>query len=182
MAATFSLAGGSARVGRLFLRLALLSLSIASLAAWLGIEQRQLFLRSEVELAVRAFICTGILAVWREADRRTRANRDFEPLFEHFGTNIAFWGALILTADHDTRWTGLLIALVLAALSLYHGVRRHRELFVIYAVVYGLVAIDIVVLNELTGRIALPAYLTFSTAIAIGALITTHFRFRRAPA
>jgi hypothetical protein len=155
-----------------------LSLSIASLAAWLGIEQREIFIHSNVELAIRAFICTAILAIWRAIDRRS----DFKPLFEHFGTNIAFWGALILTADRDTRWTGLVIALVLAALSLAHGVQRSRELFVIYAVVYGLIAVDIVVMDHLTGNIAQSAYLSLSTIAAIGALIAIHFRFRRVPA
>jgi hypothetical protein len=160
---------------------AVLSLSIASVAAWLGVEQRELFLHSEVELAIRAFICTGILAVWREVDRKTRANRDFEPLFEHFGTNIAFWGGLILTFDRDTRWLGLVVTLVLAVASLYHGVRRSRELFVIYAVVYGLIGIDIVVLDRLVHwtRMWTPAYLIVSTVAAVGALITIHFRFRR---
>src|SRR6266536_5291931 len=158
---------------------AVMSLSIASLAAWLGIEQREVFVQSEVELAIRAFICTAILALWREVDIRVRAGPEFEPLFEHFGTNIAFWGALILTVNRDTRWTGLLIAMVLAALSLYHGVSRHRELFVIYAVVYGLIAIDIVILDRELGQIAEAAYVVFSTALAIAALIMVHFRFRK---
>jgi len=54
------------------------------------------------------------LGARREIDRRARSIRDFEPLFEHFAANLAFWGALIFTTDRDTRWFGLAIALVLA--------------------------------------------------------------------
>ena len=162
---------------------AVLSLSIASLAAWLGIEQREIFIHSDIELAIRAFTCTAILAIWREVDQRTHKGEDFQPLFEHFATNIAFWGALILTFDRDTRWTGLVIALVLAALSLTHGVRKSRELFVIYAVVYGLMAIDIVALDRFfRGTTAEAAYVAVSTILAIGTLIAIHFRFRRVAA
>jgi predicted membrane protein DUF2157 len=155
---------------------AVLSLSIVALAAWLGIEQREVFIRSQVELAIRAFICAGIVAIWRIFDRR------FHTLLEHFGANFAFWGALILTGEKDTRWLGLLLTMLFAGLSLYHGVRRSRELFVIYAVVYGLIAIDIVVLDHLRGEIAASSYLVVSTIAAIGALIAIHFRFRRGTA
>ena len=161
---------------------AVLSLSIAAFAAWLGIEQHHAFIAGDVELAIRAFVCAGALGVWREADRRIRSRGDFSPLFEHFGTNIAFWGALVLAADRDTRWMGLLIALGMAAASVVFGVRRSREPFIIYGVVYGLVAIDIIVLQRLHGATAESLYLTVSTIAAIATLIAIHFRFRRAAA
>ena len=123
-----------------------LQLSIAALAAWMGIERRaEILFTATTDLALRAFACAAILVAWREIDRRVRPIRNFEPLFEHFAANLAFWGALIFTVDRDTRWYGLVIALVLAAFSLVHGFRRRRELFVIYAYVYGLIAVDIVV-------------------------------------
>ena len=46
----------------------LLSLSIAALAAWLGIERRTLDF--SVDLAPRAFLCAALLIAWREIHRR----------------------------------------------------------------------------------------------------------------
>ncbi|HEY8849096.1 MAG TPA: DUF2157 domain-containing protein, partial [Thermoanaerobaculia bacterium] len=87
---------------------ALLSLSIAALAAWMGIERRvEVLFSATADLALRAFACAAILVAWREIDRRLRLARDFEPFFEHFATNLAFWGALIFTSERDTRWLGL---------------------------------------------------------------------------
>jgi hypothetical protein len=162
---------------------ALLSLSIAALAAWMGIERRaEVLFNATTDLALRAFACAAILVAWREIDRRLRLARDFEPFFEHFATNLAFWGALIFTADRDTRWLGLVIALALATFSLIYGFRRRRELFVIYAYVYGLIAVDIVVSSFLHDQILSASYLLLSTVAAIVALFVTHMRFRRVQA
>jgi hypothetical protein len=155
-----------------------LSLSIAALAAFLGVEKRGLF-RTDVEYAVRAFLCASMVMLWREADRRLRTRRDFEPLFDHFAANFAFWGALILTGNRDTRLLGLAMALVLAAFSLRHGFRGCRELFVIYAVVYALIATDVLILDWIGGRIFATAFVLVSTVVAIGALFMIHFRFPR---
>ena len=163
---------------------ALLSLSIAALAAWMGIERRaEILFTATTDLALRAFACAAILVAWREIDRRVRPIRNFEPLFEHFAANLAFWGALIFTVDRDTRWYGLVIALVLAAFSLVHGFRRRRELFVIYAYIYGLIAVDIVVIADfLHEEIVVASYLLLSTVAVIVALFVTHMRLRRAEA
>jgi hypothetical protein len=162
---------------------ALLSLSIAALAAWMGIERRaDILFTATTDLALRAFACAAILVAWREIDRRLRSIRDFEPLFEHFAANLAFWGALIFTTERDTRLLGLAIALALATFSLVHGFRRRRELFVIYAYVYGLIAVDIVVGNFLHDEIVLASYLLLSTVAVIVALFVTHMRFRKAEA
>ncbi len=155
-----------------------LSLSVAALAAFLGMEKGGLF-RTDVEYAVRAFVCASVVMLWREADRRLRTDRDFEPLFDHFAANFAFWGALILTGNRDTRLLGFAVALVLAALSLRHGFRGRRELFVIYAVVYALIAADILILDWAGGRIFATAFVLVSTVVAVGALFVIHFRFRR---
>ena len=162
---------------------ALLSLSIAALAAWMGIERRvEVLFSATADLALRAFACAAILVAWREIDRRLRLARDFEPFFEHFATNLAFWGALIFTSERDTRWLGLVIALALATFSLIHGFRRRRELFVIYAYIYGLIAVDIVVFDFLHDEIVIASYLLLSTVAAIVALFVTHMRFRRVKA
>jgi hypothetical protein len=152
---------------------AVLSLSIAALAAWLGIEKHEIF-ASHTDLAYRAFICAAILLIWRIANRKT----DFTPLFDHSATNIAFWGALTLTADDATRVIGLLLTLIFAAGALKYGLRRRRELFLMYAGVYALIAIDIVIVDWLHGTIVTAAYLLVSTIAAIAALFVIHVRFQ----
>ena len=152
---------------------AVLSLSIAALAAWLGVERRDIF-RTEAELAMRAFICAGVVALWRVLNRRP----DFTPLFEHFAINIAFWGSLILTATRSTRFLGLLVTLTLAGAVLFLGVRSRRELFVIYAAVYALIALDIVIVGFIPEPIIAAIYLLFSTIVAITGLFVIHARFQ----
>jgi len=52
----------------------LLSLSIGALAGWLGIERKlEIIFSSNIDLAIRTFVCAAILAAWREIDRRARA-------------------------------------------------------------------------------------------------------------
>src|SRR5258705_12396035 len=104
---------------------AVLSLSVAALAAWLGVEMNQIF-SSHTDLAWRAVICAAILIVWRFANRKEQ----FASLFENSAKNIAFWGAITLTADEPTRPVGFLVTLLFAALSMTYGLRKRRELFV----------------------------------------------------
>ena len=73
-------------------------------------------------------------------------------------------------------------ALALAIFSLIHGFRRRRELFVIYAYIYGLIAVDILVIDFLHDQIVVTSYLLVSTVAAIVALFVTHMRFRRVEA
>ena len=153
---------------------AVLSLSVAALASWFGIEKHEIF-SSNTDFAFRAFICAAVLLTWRVANRKA----DFNGLFEHAATNIAFWGALSLTFDPSTKYTGLLVTAIFAAGSLTYGLRSRRELFVMYAGVYGLIAIDAVVVDWIHEPILASFYLLISTIAAIAALFATHVRFQK---
>src|SRR5712691_2097861 len=152
---------------------AVLSLSIAAFATWLGIEKRDIF-SSETDFAYRAFICAAVLLIWRAANRKT----DFNSLFEHSATNIAFGGTLTLTAASATKYAGLLLTLIAAAGSLIYGLKGRRELFVMYAGVYALIAIDMVVVDLIHEGIFVAFYLLVSTIAAIAALFAIHVRFQ----
>jgi len=152
---------------------AVLSLSIAALATWLGIEKRDIF-SSETDFAYRTFICAAVLLIWRSANRKT----DFNSLFEHSATNIAFWGTLTLTAASATKYIGLLLTLIVAAGSLIYGLKGRRELFVMYAGVYALIAIDMVIVDLIHEGIFVAFYLLVSTIAAIAALFAIHVRFQ----
>lgn len=158
----------------------LLSLSITSLAAWLRIESRPLdVFDSSPDESLRMFLAAAIVVVWRFADRRSRRSRSFEPVFDHFAANLALYAALSLTFDSDTRSVGALLTVVLAAIVITYGVRTRSESFSLYAYVYGVIAIDIFVVDALSGDTERLLYLVVSTIIAIIGLFLLHAVFRR---
>jgi hypothetical protein len=157
-----------------------LSLSIASLASWLGIERRGLdaIFDSPVATADRAFVCAAIVIVWRLVDRALRRATTFSSLFDHSAANLAFWGALILAAHRETREVGCVIAIALAIASMIYGLRAREAAFVIYAWVYGVVALDIAVCSAINDAGLIFFYLLVSTVAAIAGLFITHARMR----
>jgi hypothetical protein len=160
-----------------------LSLSVASLAAWLGIERRSVaaMFDAAVETAVRSFVCAGIVVVWRVIDRKLWPDTTFSSLFDNAAANFAFWGALILAAHNETRLTGCLLAVALAAASMLYGYRTRNGTFVIYAWVYGTIAIDIAVCSAIDFDYAVLTlfYLLISTVAAIVGLFISYTRLRR---
>jgi len=158
-----------------------LSLSVASLAAWLGIERRSVdaIFEAPVATAGRAFVCAAIVVAWRAIDRKLRPATTFSSLFDHAAANLAFWASLILAAHDATRLTGCLIAIALAAASMVYGQRTREGTFVIYAWVYGTIAVDIAVCNAIHDEIFITFYLLVSTIAAIVGLFLTHARLRR---
>jgi hypothetical protein len=159
-----------------------LSLSVASLAAWLGIERRtaDAIFDSASGTAGRAFLCAAIVAAWRVIDRKVRPATTFSSLFDHFAANLAFWGSLILAFKDATRLLGCAIAIVLAAASTRSGNRTREGTFVIYAWVYGTIAVDIAVCNAINEGVLIAFYLLISTVAAIVGLFVSHALLRRA--
>jgi len=159
---------------------ALLSLSISALAAWLGIEQRvRTMFDSSTDTSIRAFFGAGLVLLWRVADRRARPARTFEPVFDHFAANLALLGSIVLTFDSATRVVGTLLTLVVAAVVIVHGVRKTTAIFVLYAYVYAVVAVDVLVVDWLHGETSILLYLIASTISAIVGLFVLHARLRR---
>ncbi|HEV7429412.1 MAG TPA: DUF2157 domain-containing protein [Thermoanaerobaculia bacterium] len=159
-----------------------LSLSVASLAAWLGIERRNVdaIFSAPSSTSGRAFLCAAIVVIWRVIDRKLRPATTFSSLFDHFATNLAFWGSLILAFKDDTRLLGCAIAIVLAVASMLYGRRTREGTFVIYAWVYGTIAVDIAVCNAIHDEVIVTFYLLISTIAAIVGLFLSHARLRRA--
>lgn len=158
-----------------------LSLSVASLAAWLGIERRSVdaIFDAPVDTAGRAFICAAIVLGWRVADKFARRATTFSSLFDHAAANLAFWGALTLAVHKETRPLGCAIAVVLAIASMLYGRRTGEGTFIIYAWVYGTIAIDIAVCNAIDEEVLITLYLLVSTVAAIAGLFISYVRMRR---
>ncbi len=170
-----------------------LSLSISSLAAFLGIERNfERVFDSTTDLAVRAFLCSSIVFAWRALDIEvrkraagtpSRAPYAFSAVFAHFATNLAFWGALILAFDRSTRTWGCVLAVLFAIGSAWYGVREREEMFVVYAWIYGVIAVDVFVIGQIgPEEVFLALYLIVSAIAAIVGLRMTHVRMREAAA
>ena len=156
-----------------------LSLSITALAAYIGVERRTAAIfNSGAEFATRAFATAAVVAVWRLIQKR----RAFQPVFDHAAANLAFWGALALLFEDRTRLLGAALGVAFAALSAWHGRRRGEEAFVIYAWVYGTIAIDVLICDLLNEETLIYLYLIVSTIAAIVGLFVTHARMRKAAA
>jgi hypothetical protein len=153
-----------------------LSLSIAALAAYIGVERRvEAVLFHSADFARRAFLTAAIVAVWRLAQRK----KAFNAVFDHAIAHLSFWGALALTFDDDTRLVGAILTLGIAALSAWYGWRQREEAFVVYAWVYGAIAVDVQACDWLNGRTGCAAFIVVSTIVAIVAIFNTHSRMRK---
>jgi hypothetical protein len=159
-----------------------LSLSVASLAAWLGIERRSVdaIFDAPEATAWRAFVCSAIVVAWRVIDRKLRPATTFSSFFDHAAANLAFWGALALAAHEETRLLGCAIAVVLAAAAMFYARRTREATFVIYAWVYGTIAFDIAVIDIIHDSIFDTFYMLISTIAAIVGLFLSYARIRRA--
>lgn len=156
-----------------------LSLSIAALAAYIGVERRvDTLFDGSIETGVRAIACSAVVLVWRELDRRAAKAKNFSPVFEHFSANLAFWGALILVFRHDSRLIGAALAVVFAVASVAWGLRTNAVAFVLYAYVYGIIAVDVLVCTALHDDALVALYIIFSSVVAIVGLFITYSRFR----
>ncbi|HEX7190007.1 MAG TPA: DUF2157 domain-containing protein [Thermoanaerobaculia bacterium] len=155
-----------------------LSVALASLAAWLGVQRSlNTLFGSSRDTAVRAFVCAAIVFAWRLIDARYRKLRTFSPLFDHYAANLAFWGSLILCADKDLRLLGCALALGLAAASAIYGVKTRNEMFLIYACIYGVIALDVAVVDLVPDLAAL--FIMMSSIVAVVSLFLIHAQMRK---
>lgn len=149
-----------------------LSLSVMALAGWIGFDKERRF----DELWLPALITAAVLLVWREVDRRWRGDA-FSRLFEHFAANIALAGGLTLIARDEVP--GCLITMTLAMMVITWGIRTHHEPFVLYGFVYGVIALDVLLIDTWFGtdKEAM-VVIVLSMIAAVVSLIALHGRFR----
>jgi len=147
-----------------------LSLSVAALAAWLGIERNvEMIFEANTETGVRALLCAAIVVVWRLINRR----RTFDDVFDHFIAHLAFLGGVLLV--HDREWVGLFLVAVFAIAA----VRRRTEAFIVYAWGYGTIAVISFIWQHVHDD-ALGLLLTMAACVVlIVGLIVSHGRFKR---
>lgn len=153
-----------------------LSLSITSFAAWMGVERNA----QAHDLALPAFGCAVLLVVWREVDVRLQreAFTPFSRSFEHFAANIALLGSLTLLDDRTTRGAGAALTVAIAALVIWWGFRSRSESFVLYAVVYAVIAVAAFLILTLQAELVAMLILIAAVIGTIVALLMLHARFK----
>lgn len=160
----------------------LLSLSIAALATWMGVERRQFdffYVRNELDTALRAFTCAGLVLLWRWLHGRYGKEPAFARVFEHFAANLLLWGGLSLVFDAETRPAGTLVTVLVAAGVIAWGFRTRAEAFVLYGFVYAVIAVNVFVIEQIGDEALGLLFIVVSMIAAIGALIALHGKFRR---
>ena len=151
-----------------------LSLSLASLAAWFGVGTHAVtFLNDHIVSGWSALACAAVTLVWREIHRRAGGAENLREVFEHFAVNVAFLGCIILSSHPATRIWGVAFALVLGAASVTLGLKSLREAFVVYGVLYTAVDVCIVVMDILHD--GAPALLLLLLAVLGAAVLLVHW-------
>lgn len=151
----------------------LLSLSIVALGSWIGFDRTQ----RPSQITLPAFATSAALLMWRELDRRVHGPT-FSRTFEHFAANIALFGGLTLL-DDGQHPVAVIVTLLVAALVIRWGFATRHEPFVVYAVVYAVIAAIVFVTLEGSGGAASLATVALAIAIAVVTLIALHRRFAR---
>ncbi len=158
----------------------LLSLAITALGGYLGFDKDRGF----VDVALPAFELAALLIAWRAIDSKLppSANRQppavsFARTFEHFAANAALIGGLSLMDDQVAL--GGLLTIAIAIAVIVWGFRTRHEPFVLYGVVYGIIAADWMLL-ELVDRFEALAFLVIlvSMIAAVAGLLFLHARFK----
>jgi hypothetical protein len=149
-----------------------LSLSIVAFAGWIGFDKTLPF----DQLYIPALIAAALLVVWREVDRRWRGDA-FSRTFEHFAANIALSGGLTMLVNDTVP--GSLLLMAIAAIVIAWGFRTRAEAFVLYGIVYGVIALDALLIEVFfnTWKTAL-LVVVLSMIGTVAALIALHARFR----
>jgi hypothetical protein len=152
----------------------LLSVSVASLAGWLGVQGQTLSLVAWGQLlhqsGWRALSCAMLLVGWREAHRRMGGVRPFLSVLDHAACNLACWGALAWCVNAGTRVAGLAVLGMLALFAVRVGLRRGQELFVAYGIGYATFGLCVVEAQVIDGSLA-TAIAELITVVAAAALL-----------
>ena len=143
-----------------------LSTSLASLAAWMGLDRN--LNGDPADFAIRAFACAAVVLVWRALNRRPA----FARVFEHFAATLVLTGGLLLLDEHP--FAAAVITTSVAAAVIAWGFRTRVEAFVLYGFIAALIA-DVAFIVRYTKADEL--VILIAILLAIPALVMIHRRF-----
>ncbi len=149
-----------------------LSLALSTLAGWFGIRISQFVLRYGESLRPYALgygVLITVVGVWLY---RLGIKRHFLETYLHVAANVIF--ITLLSGIFDTRstWFYLGALIIVAAISVFEGVRFRRFAFVAYGTVYGYIGISARILdNTNTDSTIALSYLIVSGSLVILSMV-----------
>jgi hypothetical protein len=156
-----------------------LSLAIVALAGLFGVDRSgQMFSAGPGDAAARLAMAAAAVALWRVVHERISGRRNFDFALEQAAFHLAMLSSLVAIFDDSLRWIGLAAALVLAALGALHAWRTREESFVVFAILYAVIAIHVAVIPEFPSPRMITGWLTITTPLAIALLYIVHRRWK----
>ncbi|MCJ7453470.1 MAG: DUF2157 domain-containing protein [Steroidobacteraceae bacterium] len=171
-----------AAIGYTFGSALVIAAALTALAGWFGVggsvgdALHAAF--STPELGGRALACAALIAAWRFADRHWRPDTRFSEVFNHFFTNLAFWGALAWCLEWPWLAAGLPLLTAFAYASIRRGLETGREAFLVYGVGYAALGICFVVVPRLDGTTSTMAFVLLVVCVTAAALWQLRRRLR----
>jgi hypothetical protein len=153
----------------------LLTLAVVAMCSWMGVQQAPFPDTDDVtQAALRLLCCLALVGMWRVANRRV----EFNPVLEHFAFNFMILAPFVLMFDDSMRTTGCVLTVIAAASVIYLGFRLRRESVALYAFVYGVIAIDVLLIDHFNDGTFTMFLILVSMIGAIAALFGLHSQFR----
>lgn len=159
-----------------------LAASLTALAGWFGVGGTPGDLLrvsySEAEFGARALACALLIAAWRYADRRAGPESRFSGVFDHFATNLAFWGAIAWCLEWPWLAAGVPLLATFSYASVRRGLDSGRELFLVYGTVYAAIGTCAAVLPHIHGTKPSLSFVLIVVCVAAAALWWLRRRLR----
>lgn len=164
----------------LFASRKVLSLAIVALAGLFGVDRSgEVFSSGAGDASARLAMAAASIALWRVAHERLSNLGSFRFPLEQAAFHLAMIASITAIFDRGLLlWGGLLAALALAILGGLHAWRTREESFLVFAILYGVFAIDAAVIPEIDNFQLAMAWLMITTPIAIAALYLVHRRWK----
>lgn len=158
-----------------------MSVALGTFAAWFGIDPRagDWGADSTEEFALRAALASAAVMGWRWLHGRLRGDSRLVPPFDHVAANLAGVAAVSLAlSDSGAQWAGAALGLVFAVFLWRLANARKSALFVVYAVVYGLIALLIPTMRAIEEPVLVTLGTFFVLLTAVVIIVVTILRWR----
>ena len=155
-----------------------LSLALSTLAAYLGLTIGFDALGSE-RLRLAGFLYGGFLIGIGVLLKRLAIKPHFLEVYLQLGANVVLLAAASGVLDPDVDWEYLLVLLVLAAASIYLGIRFKRFAFVAYGALFGYAGLSIKVIDVMDEATLALLYFVVTGSMVVFGLVKVARRFGR---
>jgi Predicted membrane protein (DUF2157) len=155
-----------------------LSLALSTLAAWFGIKLTRFGFGTADSMRTSALVYGALVAGTGLTLQRLAIKPHFVETHLHLAATAAFVALTSGVTSGNTGFFYLIGLLMLAAVSISHGIRRREFAFVAYGAVYPYIGISLKLVQRLNGTTAM-AYGVVSGSAMVIAIVYVARRFGR---